>query len=427
MRKPITVLAAAAATVALAGGLSGCSTTAAEPANKVSLSFLTFETPSLTAKFWDTSIADAAKQVPGVTVKKIVSPDADRTAYAKQLQATGQLPDVQSSITVGDFTAAGLLKPFPQSWLNENFVLPNAQAIKGKTYVPPTNAQLLPLVYYNKAIFAKNNIALPTNYAEFLTAVKALKAAGVTPIELDGADPWAASMPLVALASADVLGSNPSWIQDRYKGTVKFTDPLFTGAMQKELDLIKMGAYSPTALSVDFATANKDFLAGKAGMYIMGSWFTGTGYMTVAQSDAFGAFPLPTDSGELVVPVNVGGTTSVAAKSPHAAQALAFAEAWSLSPSSMKALIESDGAMPMMKKTPLKDYHATVSTLFTDTYKLITDKNKKVSAFGWVNNDDTLAPGMNDEFYALSQALFSNKDLHSQLAKLDADWDKATK
>ncbi len=185
--------------------------------------------------------------------------------------------------------------------------------------------------------------------------------------------------------------------------------------------------HSPDRETVDFATANKDFLDGKAGMYIMGSWFTGTGYMTVAQSDAFGAFPLPTDNGDLVVPVNVGGTTSVSSKSPHAAQAMAFAQAWSLSPSSMKALIESDGAMPMMKKTPLKDYHATVSTLFTDTYKLITDKNKKVSAFGWVNNDDTLAPGMNDEFYALSQALFSNTDLHSQLAKLDADWDKATK
>ena len=40
-------------------------------------------------------------------------------------------------------------------------------------------------------------------------------------------------MPLVGLASADVLGKDPEWIQKRYDGKVKFSDPLFAGAMQK--------------------------------------------------------------------------------------------------------------------------------------------------------------------------------------------------
>ncbi len=50
-----------------------------------------------------------------------------------------------------------------------------------------------------------------------------------------------------------------------------------------------------------------------------------------------------------------------------------------------------------------------------------------MSSFGWVNSDDSLAPGINDAFYALSQDLFSNKDLAAQLAQLDADWDAAAK
>jgi multiple sugar transport system substrate-binding protein/raffinose/stachyose/melibiose transport system substrate-binding protein len=197
--------------------------------------------------------------------------------------------------------------------------------------------------------------------------------------------------------------------------------------MQKALDLIDKGAFDPAALSVDFKTANANFLAGKSGMYPMGSWFTGSGYTSADQAKHIGAFPFPTDDGSLVVPFNVGGTTSVSSKSTDVADAVKFAQAWSLAPENLKVLIETDGAYPMMKNLGLADFGATVSSLYSDSYKLVTDQNTKVASFGWVNNDDALAPGINDSFYALSQALFSNRDLKSQLAQLDTDWDAATK
>ncbi|WP_426626131.1 ABC transporter substrate-binding protein [Leifsonia sp. McL0607] len=419
------VVAAVSAVAALA--LSACSTSAQTDTSKANLTFMTFETPALTASFWDSSIKAAQKEVPNVSVKKIVSPDADRNAYAKQLQASGQFPDVLSSINPKDFTSAGLLKPFDESWLKDNFLQPDANAIGGKTYIPPTNSQVLPLVFYNKALFEKAGVKVPTNYAEFTDAVAKLKASGVTPIELAGSDTWAASMPLVALASADVLGSDPDWIQKRYAGKVTFADPEFVAAMQKQVDLIKQGAYDPAALSTDFATANKNFLAGKAAMYIMGSWFTGSSYMTADQAKQYGAFPFPTDSGKVVIPFNMGGTTSVSAKSANVGDAAKFAQAWSLAPENLKVLIETDGAYPNMKNVKLSDFGASVSDLYTATYKYVTDDNEKVAAFGWVNNDNALAPGINDDFYALSQALFSNSDVQSQLQKLDSEWDAATK
>jgi ABC-type glycerol-3-phosphate transport system substrate-binding protein len=320
---------------------------------------------------------------------------------------------------------AGLLEPFDQAWLDDNFLLPNGNAIDGKTYIPPTNSQILPLVYYNKKIFADNGIAVPTDYAGFVSTVKALKAAGVVPIELAGAEGWSASMPLVALASADVLGKDPKWIQERYDGSVKFTDANFVAAIQKERDLIELGAYDPAALSVDFGTANSNFIGGKSGMYIMGSWFTGSSYLTPEQSDNIGAFPFPTDDGSLVVPFNVGGTTSVASQSAHVDKAIEFAKAWSLAPENLKVLIETDGAFPMFKNASLEDFGATVSPLFENTYDLVTSENTKVSAFSWVNNDDALAPGINDLFYALSQQLFEKGDVKAQLAQLDSDWDAA--
>ena len=395
-------------------------------ADDVALTFMTFETPALDATFWDGSIERAVAQVPGVNVKKIITPTADRNAYAKQLQASGQFPDVLASINPKDFLEAGLLLPFDQAWLDEHFILPGGNAIHGKVYIPPTNAQVIPLVYYNKSIFADHGLEAPKTWEELVSIVKRLHAAGVTPMELAGAEPWAASMPLVALASADVLGQDPAWIQKRFAGEVHFSDPLFANAMQKAVDLVKLGAYDSAALSVDFATANKNFLEGKSAMYAQGSWLTGSGYISAEQAGNVGVFPWPTNDGSIVIPFSVGGTTSVSAASKSVDKAFEFSKAWSLDPRNLGILVETDGAFPMMKKLSLTDFGAKVSGLYESAYSLSTADNTKVSAFGWTNNDDALAPGINDLFYALSQAFFSDADVATQLKQLDADWDAAT-
>lgn len=407
-------------TLALGAVTSGAS------AEDATLTFMTFETPALDATFWDGSIERATGQVPGITVKKIISPNADRNAYAKQLQASGQFPDVLSSINPKDFLEAGLLLPFDESWLDENFILPKANAIEGKVYIPPTNAQVIPLVYYNKTIFKQHGLEAPKTWDELVNVVKTLRAGGITPMELAGAEPWAASMPLVALASADVLGQDPAWIQKRFAGEVHFSDALFAGAMQKAVDLVQLGAYDPAALSVDFATANKNFLDGKSAMYAQGSWLTGSGYIKADQAGNVGVFPWPTNDGSIVIPFSVGGTTSVSSASKSPDPALEFAKAWSLDPRNLGILIETDGAFPMMKKLKLADFGARVSGLYESAYGLSTADGAKVSAFGWTNNDDALAPGINDMFYALSQAFFSNTDVAGQLQQLDSDWDAAT-
>jgi multiple sugar transport system substrate-binding protein/raffinose/stachyose/melibiose transport system substrate-binding protein len=421
------VLATAVAIMAVASA-AACSTSAPTgntDGTSTNLTFMTFETPALTAKFWDDSIADALKTVPGVTINKIVSPNTDRNAYAKQLQASGQFPDVLSSINPKDFIEAGLLTPFDQAWLDANFLQPHANDIGGKTYIPPTNSQIIPMVFYNKDIFKANNLTVPKNWAEFMDVVTKLRAANITPIELAGGEPWSASMPLVGLFSANVLGKKPSWISDRYAGTVKFADADVAAAVQKQRALIQAGAFDKGALGVNYADANSNFLAGKSGMYLMGSWFVGQ--IKAEQAASFGTFLLPTDDGSLVVPFNVGGTTSVSAKAKDVTKAVDFAKAWSLSPNNLKTLIETDGAFPMLKNVTLEGFGAKVTPVFTEAYAFVQGNATKVSSAGWVNNDDAMPPGVSDLFYALSQQLFTNGDVAAQLAALDTAWDKAAK
>ncbi|HEX4226913.1 MAG TPA: extracellular solute-binding protein, partial [Pseudonocardiaceae bacterium] len=197
-------------TACLAAGLvlvAGCSAvTPGSSGGGVTLTYLTFETPSLTASFWDNSIAGTEKQVPGVTIKKIVAPSTDRDAYAKQLQASGEFPDLLQSITPATFAQAGLLKPYEQSWVNANFLDPMGNAYKGKVYIPPTNSQIIPMVFYNKQLFARARISTrPTTWAELMADCAKLKNAGITPMELGGSDSFAAVMPLSGILSVDVL------------------------------------------------------------------------------------------------------------------------------------------------------------------------------------------------------------------------------
>ncbi|MEY9962432.1 ABC-type glycerol-3-phosphate transport system substrate-binding protein [Streptacidiphilus sp. MAP12-16] len=425
MRHKILTSACLAAGLAL---VSGCS--AATPSGGTqggsSLTYLTFETPSLTASFWDSSIANAEKKVPGLTVKKLVAPSTDRDAYAKQLQASGQFPDLLQSITPSTFATAGLLKPYDQSWVNANFLLPLGNAYKGKVYIPPTNSQIIPEVFYNKKLFAKAGLTTaPKTWGEFMADCTKLKAAGITPIELGGGDPFSASMPLVGILSADVLGKDPNWLQERYAGKVHFTDPDVETAVAKYRTMVKNGYFEDGSLGVKYADSITNFTAGKTAMYMMGSWFLGS--VPKATADDFGAFLTPTDDGSLVVPFAVGGSMAVSAKTPDPAKATAFAEAWSLDPNNYKALIEGDGAFPMLKGKTLADYNVNVTQVFTDSYAYVTDKNTKVSSIGWATNDDSMPSGLNDAFYAASQALFTSDGVHAQMAKLDAAWDAATK
>lgn len=416
------LLAAAAAASLLL--LAACSSSPASSAGskKVTLTYLTFLTPDLTAKFWSSSIAAAEKSVPGVTIKQDVDPTTDRDTYAKQLLQAGNFPDLLQSITPSQYLSAGLLTPYPASWINANFILPNN--IKGKDYIPPTNSQIIPLVYYNKALFAQAGATPPTTWAEFLADCAKLKAHGIAPIELGGHDSFAAAMPLTGALSADVLGSDPKWIQQRYAGTVKFADPNVVAAATKMRTLVTDGYFEPDALSVSYAQSITDFNAGKAAMYPMGSWYLGS--LPKTEWNNIGVFPWPTDNGSLVIPFAVGGSMAVSSKAHDQASAFKFAESWSLNPDNLKALISGDGAFPMIKGKSLASYGLTLSPAFSSSYSYVTSQNSKVSSMSWATNDDALPGNLVNDFDAVAQALFSTSNVQGQLQQLDQDWTSAT-
>ena len=413
------LLLAAVATAATLLAMCSCSSNSASSSSKT-LTYMTFDTPDLTPTFWKNSISAAEASVPGVSIKQVVAPSTDRDAYAKELEASGQFPDLLQSITPSLYTSAGLLAAYPQSWINAKFLLPLGNAIGGKVYIPPTGSQIIPMVFYNKALFAKAGVTPPTTWAQFLADCAKLKAAGVTPIELGGNTPFAAAMPLTGAISADVLGKDPNWLKQRYSGSVKFTDPDVVAAAKKMRTLVADGYFEQGALNVSYTESITQFNSGSAAMYPMGSWYLGS--IPKNEWNNIGVFLWPSDDGSAVVPFSVGGSMAVSAKAPDIKLAQAFAESWSLNPANLKSLIEGDGDFPMLKGKALADYHVTVSPVFDTSYAYVTGTNSKVDSVGWATNDDALPGSLNDDFYAAAQALFNTPDVQGQMSKLDQDW-----
>jgi multiple sugar transport system substrate-binding protein/raffinose/stachyose/melibiose transport system substrate-binding protein len=389
----------------------------------VVITMVTHETEVLDAEFWLNAIDEVLADLPD-NIEVEWSSTADRDAYAKQLAATDQFPDIPFAVTVADFAEASMLTPFDDAYLEENFLMPQAAYVNGKSWAPPVGAQLIPLVFYNKSIFEEVGVEVPTTWDEFLQVNQAIKDAGHIPLLMCGAEPWCASFPAVGLVSQHVFGDDPDWMLKRKAGEVSFSDPEFVAAMQKLQDLNELGYIDEAALGTDFATANQTFYDGGAAMYMQGSWFIG--YPPDDMGFEMGAFVLPRPDGKQIASIYVGGGTRVSALSEHPEELMAFAELFEMHPAVMTDIIQNDALFPMMKNMTIDDYDVEMSDLYYDTYNniVVNDEFPKVAAFTWANNDHDPIPGWKDEFYASIQNILLGDSVEEEMARLDQVWDE---
>ena len=397
---------------------------AAAPAEEFDLEVLVFETPALTPEFWDATLAAAAAPIEGVNVVKLVTPDLDRTAYAKQLQASGQFPDVQAALNVNDFVEADLLVPYRDDYLNEHYLFPDATKIDGNAWQTPSGGQIITMVFYNENVFADLGLDVPTTYAEFLDVAQATRDAGFVPISYAGAEPWSASLTLSTIMAVDVLGHDPDWVIKRTAGEVSFSDANVVAAANKWKQFVDEGLVDDGALGVAYDGATNAFLDGEAAMYMMGSWWLGA----AGQADfPVGVFPFPSDSGDVVVPLHVGGNLSVSALAEDVDRAMQFAQNWHTDPEVSRFLIESDGLFVYVKGQGAPDLGADVLPIYNEAFAWTTDtSNSVVPPFAWTVNDRMLMPpGFNDEFYAAAQNIFLGDDVVDEMARLDEAFDAA--
>lgn len=422
-----SALAMALGALLTVGGCTvGDDTTDSGSSGGAEITFLTFETPNLTPRYWDAAIKRVTDKHTDIRVKKLVAPSADRTAYAKQLLASGQFPDVMLAVAPAEIGAATNLYAWEPGELGD-FLVPDGGAIDGKTYQLPANTQTIPNVYYRKSMFAEAGItAPPTTYAALLDASAKLKAKGHTPFVVGGGkEAFPTVLPLTATVGTEVYRQTRDWMDKRRADSVKFTDPAFVKALSLVRDLSNQGYIDRKMVSLDYAATEQAFLKGRGAMYPMGSWFAAAGDKSDIKDD-IGVFAWPTADGAPLLPAYTGGGLEVNAKSKNLAAAKKFALAFQLDKDNLDNSVRSDALFPAVKGYSPP---AGLGPVFTATYDLwqkhVAD-DSIVKAFSWETGSDSLLPGMTAKVYAATQDVILGKATPEQAAKrLDTEWSKA--
>jgi raffinose/stachyose/melibiose transport system substrate-binding protein len=125
-------------------------------------------------------------------------------------------------------------------------------------------------LYYNKKLFADNNVTPPTTWSELVAACQTFKAASVPCITVGGKDVWP-----VFVTGYGLLGSafpdQSALVEGLWTGTIKYNDAKFLDLWKKfqvlARDMIKEGA---SGIAADGAPG--DFAAGNAAMLSGFTW-----------------------------------------------------------------------------------------------------------------------------------------------------------
>ncbi|WP_438433754.1 extracellular solute-binding protein [Gorillibacterium sp. sgz500922] len=243
---------------------------------------------------------------PNVTIKQEVLENEQYKNKMKVLSASNKLPDVGITWAAGymqPYVEGGLFTPLDDilngSALKDKFVpgTTEAYAVNGKTYALPIELNIAP-IYYNKDIFAKYNLQVPTTYDQFKQVVKTLSDNGVAPIALGNKDRWTGSLWYMYLADR-IAGSET--LKNATGGTGSFEDPGLVKAAAEVQTLVGMNAFNKGFNGLSNDEGKSEFMNEKAAMYLMGTWelpnFTTNPDIPQAFKDKVGFFKFPTVEG----------------------------------------------------------------------------------------------------------------------------------
>ncbi|SEM74489.1 ABC transporter substrate-binding protein [Streptacidiphilus jiangxiensis] len=332
--------AAIAATTALVLGLTaacGSSGSTSASADSGTIHVLVYGDAGNTV---EKQIVDTFNKTSKVKAVLDTIPGADYQSKLNTIINTPQAPDIffnWGGGSIAPYVKDNLLLPLDSMiakdpGLKSNF-LPsvfNTAVIDGKSYGIPMRGTQPVLLFDNKQVLASAGLSVPQTWDDLLADVKALKAKGLTPIALGGADQWPTLMWFEYVFDR-VAG--PDLFQKALSGDKSaWASPDSVKALGMLKQLIDAGAFGSNFDSVKFTDGGSPALLakGKAAFELMGSWEYSTqqsGNPDFAKND-LGYSAFPTVSGGKGDPNDVVGNTnnfySVLKKTQHPDAVAAF-------------------------------------------------------------------------------------------------------
>ena len=249
-----------------------------------------------------------------------------KTVLKTRLQG-GQPPDtwqVHAGKELTQYVDAGQMEPLTDFFKEQGFdknmpqLLLDQITYNGEIYSVPVNIHRSNVLWYNIKVFGDNNIVPPTTFAEFFAVADKLKAAGIIPLAVGGADKFEAPH----LFESVLLGV---YGQDDYVKLVGGDAALWADArLDTSINtMARMLSYSnDDRSSIGWSSGADMLLEGKAAMMIMGDW--AHGYMMskgAAAGTDYGYAPAPGNGGVFMW---LSDSFGLAVGAPHPEEAKAW-------------------------------------------------------------------------------------------------------
>jgi raffinose/stachyose/melibiose transport system substrate-binding protein len=201
----------------------------------------------------------------------------DKIAIAMQSQ---KLPDVFFSWSGGPmegYADVGVivdLTPYMNANNHKAKYLDAALAqatYKGKVWGVPVENVAIAMVFYNKAMYAKYGLSVPTTLAQLEANADVLLKNGIKPFSLANQAPWTGDMYYQFFATR-YGGTAP--FQAALRGQGSFEAQNFVDAAAKIQEWVQKGYFNEgiNSLAEDSGQSRALLYNGQAGMYVMGSW-----------------------------------------------------------------------------------------------------------------------------------------------------------
>lgn len=389
MKKIVSVILALAllSTAIFAAGTAETTTaTPAASAEKVSLRMGSWRTDDV--EQMNNLLSVYKKKAPNVTIEFQPTNPPDYNATLRLQLESGTGPDLmysRSYATGEDLFKAGYAADCTDiAGLKTNFSAANLapwQTADGKMFAVPF-AAVSHAVYYNKDIFKKYGLAVPTTWEDFLTVCATLQKNGVTPLANGLADEWDIFECFFCGLLPDFIGG-PEERAKYENGTLKMNDEHFVAAYQAMADVAK---YCPSGFaSVTYNDSQVLFNTQKAAMFVDGSWTAGV------YKDAtfdWGVFAVPAPKGrETIICFHPDLAITMNTKTAHPAESKAFL-AWLCSEEGATEASKNlpVGYFPMIKfNIQLTDKHA-------NEFLSLNQGRKTDARFVWPKLMDLYAP-----------------------------------
>jgi raffinose/stachyose/melibiose transport system substrate-binding protein len=277
-------------------------------------------------------------------------------------------------------------------------------------------------VFYNKQIFADNNLSIPATWEEFIAVAEQLKAAGYEiPIGLGAADQWPISHWQTMLWGRY---ATPAGVNDVMFGDGKWTEDHFVQATTVLKELNDAGYFGPNPLAVNYDDVMAQFWRGEVPMTFTGTWIIGDAVAALGDGIAnFSVFQLPplTPEQKIYPTESIGTGWYINAASPNPDIAADVLDYLFFRPESRIALLESGDTVPV---GPLDLESVNLPVLTKEVFASVAAvrENGSIPAFF-----DTIQPGnMTSVTYDGLQALLAGQMTPEQFTEaIQTAWEEA--